>query len=197
MTERAIRILLPLRARARVIETPEGELVVELPELVLPAPLPGPTPVPAPSPGPVGPPPIAPEKNWLKLYPVTGRLGDDRSAWGAGPHSGVDWGAPCGRPIYALKPLTIVREGLATDGKTGIFAAFRYDDGVFGLVAHLSTTVVDRGQRLNVGDQIGTVGTTGASSGCHIHYELHDHDGSWGTLRGVIDPLSYHRDLIA
>jgi murein DD-endopeptidase MepM/ murein hydrolase activator NlpD len=197
VSERDLRIFLPLRARAKVVETPEGGLEITFPELSIPPPSSQPVTPSAPSPSAPAAATLAPDQNWLKLYPVTGTVGDDRSAYGAGPHSGVDWGAPCGAPVHAPRGGVVLREGIATDGLTGIFVQVRYDDGVVATWAHLADTVVDVGQRVAVGTLLGHAGMTGAATGCHIHYELHDHDGDLGTLLGVIDPLAYDAALLA
>lgn len=175
-------LLLPLRTRPASPILPDE--VLTLPEVSLVGAI-------------AAPPPLLPAELNPFTYPTTGRLGDDRSSLGLPPHSGVDFGAPCGAPVGALRSGVVIREGFASDPFTGIFAYVRYDDGVYALWAHLSNTVVSAGDRVSPSSVIGHVGQTGTAIGCHIHLELHDEEGHIGSLDHVIDPLVYFADLRA
>ncbi|RRJ87469.1 M23 family metallopeptidase [Gulosibacter macacae] len=88
-------------------------------------------------------------------------------------HRGTDFtvaGGTCGAPLYAVSSGTIAAAGWSgTYGNTidldgSGSTTFRY--------AHLETMLVSPGQFVNSGDIIGYAGTTGASTGCHLHFEV-------------------------
>ncbi|WP_291783433.1 M23 family metallopeptidase [Cecembia sp.] len=86
-------------------------------------------------------------------------------------HQGVDFAAPKGTPIYATG------DGVVTVVKTifGGYGKYVEIDHGFGFVtryAHMNDFAVKRGQKVKRGDQIGTVGNTGSSTGPHVHYEV-------------------------
>lgn len=85
-------------------------------------------------------------------------------------HKGVDFAAPRGTPIYA------VADGLVTfagkQGGYGNIVEIRHVDGLVTRYAHNSRNVVTEGQRVRQGQKIATVGSTGASTGPHVHFEV-------------------------
>lgn len=86
-------------------------------------------------------------------------------------HYGMDFTSPTGTPIYATGQGEVTR---ADNKATGYGNHIRIDHG-FGYVtlyAHLSKYNVKLGQRVNRGDIIGYVGSTGRSQGPHLHYEV-------------------------
>jgi murein DD-endopeptidase MepM/ murein hydrolase activator NlpD len=99
-------------------------------------------------------------------------------------HTGVDMGADLGTPVLAAGPGEIIWAGYGLyRGSTdltdpyGLAIAIRHDfgykDGVlFTIYAHLKTVDVWPGQRVQLGEKIGTVGNTGHSSGPHLHFEV-------------------------
>jgi murein DD-endopeptidase MepM/ murein hydrolase activator NlpD len=104
---------------------------------------------------------------------------------GAGYHKGIDidgfgsWGAP----IAAAASGTVV---LATwdDWGLGYHVIIDHGDGSRTVYAHLSEIWVAQGQYVNQGDSVGALGSTGYSTGPHLHFEL------W--IGGVpVDPLAY------
>ena len=89
-------------------------------------------------------------------------------------HTGVDIAAPKGTPIYATGDGTVTVAARNAAGYSGYGVVCRVDHG-FGyetLYAHLDDLAVKKGQEVRRGDTIGYVGTTGASSGYHLHYEV-------------------------
>jgi murein DD-endopeptidase MepM/ murein hydrolase activator NlpD len=99
---------------------------------------------------------------------------------GARFHTGVDFPAPSGTPVLAARSgvVTITRwvEGY------GNMVAIRHKLGMSTVYAHLSAFLVHEGERVAVGQPIGRVGSTGESSGPHLHFEVR--------VRGApIDPL--------
>lgn len=85
-------------------------------------------------------------------------------------HKGVDYGVPTGTPIWSVGEGKVLRAGL--NGGYGKFIEIRHANGWMSRYAHLSRIQVKRGQRVKQKDIIGAVGSTGMSTGPHLHYEL-------------------------
>ena len=85
-------------------------------------------------------------------------------------HKGIDLAAPSGTPVYASMDGTAYVKYDA-DGY-GKWIQIIHKDGTETRYAHLHTTNVADGGTLKAGDMIGTVGSTGASTGAHLHYEI-------------------------
>ncbi|MBY6046755.1 peptidoglycan DD-metalloendopeptidase family protein [Vannielia litorea] len=95
-------------------------------------------------------------------------------------HKGVDWAAPTGTPIYAAFDGTVSYTG--PGGGYGNLLKITHAGGMETRYAHLSKFGSQPGQRVSAGDVVGYVGTTGRSTGPHLHFELY--------LGGTaIDPL--------
>ena len=82
-------------------------------------------------------------------------------------HDGIDIGAPCGQPVYALGPGTITRAG--RHGGYGLQVEIVHQSGVRTSYAHLSAILVKPDQTVRKNQAIGKVGRTGRSTGCHVH----------------------------
>jgi murein DD-endopeptidase MepM/ murein hydrolase activator NlpD len=85
-------------------------------------------------------------------------------------HSGVDIDGACGQPIYAAEDGTVVQA--AYDSGYGNATIVDHGDGVATLYAHQTSFAVSSGQQVSRGETIGYVGTTGLSTGCHLHFEV-------------------------
>lgn len=85
-------------------------------------------------------------------------------------HSGVDLAAPTGSDVYSCKAGTVVRTGFNTT--YGNYIEIQHYNGMTSFYAHLSKILVEKGQKVDTGAVIGKVGTTGASTGPHLHFEL-------------------------
>ncbi len=87
-------------------------------------------------------------------------------------HQGVDFGAPKGTPIYAAGRGVVEEAG--PHGAYGNYIRIRHNTEIATAYAHLSRFAKDtrRGGRVDQGDVIGYVGTTGRSTGAHLHYEV-------------------------
>lgn len=83
-------------------------------------------------------------------------------------HDGVDFAAPCGRPVPVTAGGVVTRSGAA--GGFGTYVEVKHGDGVSTGYAHLSARSVRVGDRVRAGDVIGRIGSTGHSTGCHLHY---------------------------
>jgi murein DD-endopeptidase MepM/ murein hydrolase activator NlpD len=86
-------------------------------------------------------------------------------------HAGIDLATPCGRGVYAARDGLVSYSGWL--GTFGNFIRLSHDDGITTGYAHLQngSLFVQMGQRVQTGQLIGLIGTTGASTGCHLHYE--------------------------
>jgi len=85
-------------------------------------------------------------------------------------HSGTDIAAPCGQPVFAATGGTVIDSGY--QGSYGKWALIDHGDGVKTGYAHNGTLLVEAGQTVAAGEVIALVGNTGASSGCHVHFEI-------------------------
>ena len=101
-------------------------------------------------------------------------------------HTGIDVSAPKGTPIYAAKSGVVTTSKLGS-GSYGEHVVLSHSDGTSTLYAHMSARNVTQGQTVKQGAVIGYVGTTGRSTGNHLHFEVRVH----GDRR---DPLSYFKD---
>ena len=85
-------------------------------------------------------------------------------------HTGIDIGAAYGSKIVAAKSGTVVT---ATSNRAyGNYVVINHGGGVCTLYAHQSALAVSAGQHVNEGDLIGYVGSTGYSTGPHLHFEV-------------------------
>ena len=85
-------------------------------------------------------------------------------------HSGIDLAAPAGTPVVATAD-GIVGEA-AWNGGYGLYVAIAHAGGMQTRYGHLSQLAVSAGQAVTAGQLIGYVGSTGRSTGPHLHYEL-------------------------
>ena len=96
-------------------------------------------------------------------------------------HYGVDIGAPQGTPIYAVRPGVVEFAGYG--GGAGNFVKIRHDSGYTTRYLHMvDLPSVSSGQMVRKGQVIGYVGSTGWSTGPHLHFEMYENGQ-------VIDPL--------
>ena len=85
-------------------------------------------------------------------------------------HNGVDFAAPRGTPIYATGEGVVTFSGRQSG--YGIVVKIRHAFGFETVYAHLSKSRVTVGQRVERGDRIADMGSTGRSTGSHLHYEI-------------------------
>ncbi|MEU9984458.1 LysM peptidoglycan-binding domain-containing M23 family metallopeptidase [Streptomyces sp. NPDC050856] len=109
------------------------------------------------------------------------------SMWSSGYHTGVDFAAPSGSTVKAVGPGTVVSAGWS--GAYGNEVVIQHSDGNYSQYAHLSSLSVSAGQTVTGGQQIGLSGSTGNSSGPHLHFEIRTGPG-YGS---DIDPVAYLR----
>lgn len=99
-------------------------------------------------------------------------------------HEGMDFTAKIGTPIYATGDGVVARADNTASG-FGNHIVIRHGFGYETLYGHLSKYKCRAGQRVNRGDIIGYVGSTGRSEGPHLHYEVHKNGK-------VVNPLNFY-----
>lgn len=99
-------------------------------------------------------------------------------------HSGMDFRAPTGMPAKVTAPGVVVKAGW--NGGYGRMVEVDHGNGFATRYGHLSKINVTVGKRLNAGDVVGKTGSSGRSTGPHLHYEIR-HNGE------AIDPLRFLR----
>ncbi|MCB1845313.1 MAG: peptidoglycan DD-metalloendopeptidase family protein [Halioglobus sp.] len=102
------------------------------------------------------------------------------------PHRGTDYAAPTGTPVYAAGDGRVIRAGYTRANGNYIF--IQHGDQYVTRYLHLHKRKVREGQRVKQSQVIGTVGSTGAATGPHLHYEF--------LVNGVHrDPRTIHKQL--
>ncbi len=89
-------------------------------------------------------------------------------------HAGTDLAGGCGIPIYAARGGQVVYAGW--NGGYGNFILINHGDGISTGYAHIATgkTFVRYGEQVSTGTHIANVGSTGGSTGCHLHFEVRE-----------------------
>jgi len=108
----------------------------------------------------------------LKNYHITSSYGvrSDPFTGKKGMHKGMDMGAKNGDSVYATAGGTVVRASV--NGLYGNMVEIQHKLGFKTRYAHLGKILVQQGDEVDVGDVIGEVGSTGRSTGPHLHYEI-------------------------
>ncbi|HET8568859.1 MAG TPA: M23 family metallopeptidase [Candidatus Limnocylindria bacterium] len=99
-----------------------------------------------------------------------------------GGHTGVDIAAPYGSPIVATDAGTVTAVGWRGSG--GLSICVHHDWGLETCAYHAASATVEVGERVAAGQTIGTVGSSGVSSGPHVHWEAR-------TNGVLVDPMTY------
>ena len=111
-----------------------------------------------------------------RTHPITGKPNN---------HTGIDIPAPKGTPILAAKSGVV---SISTKNRSyGNYVVVSHSDGTSTLYAHMNSRNVKEGQTVKQGDVLGYVGTTGSSTGNHLHFEIRVN----GTR---VDPVNYFKD---
>ncbi|OGN09133.1 MAG: hypothetical protein A3C64_02830 [Candidatus Yanofskybacteria bacterium RIFCSPHIGHO2_02_FULL_41_12] len=96
--------------------------------------------------------------------------------------NGIDVAKACGTPIYAAAAGTVaIADSVGWNGGFGKVIKITHNGGIETVYAHNSKILVEAGQNVQGGQQIALMGTTGRSTGCHLHFEVH----------GAQNPLAY------
>lgn len=117
------------------------------------------------------------------IWPSSGILSSGYGwRWGR-MHRGIDIAGPIGTPIVAAAPGVVSYAGW-NDGGYGNLVEIEHPDGSLTLYAHNDRILVNEGQKVAQGDQIAEMGTTGRSTGPHLHFEIHP------SGQGAINPMA-------
>jgi murein DD-endopeptidase MepM/ murein hydrolase activator NlpD len=116
-----------------------------------------------------------------RIHPVTGKPSN---------HTGIDIPAPSGTPIYAAKSGVVSTSvyGSGSSWSYGNYVVISHSDGTSTLYAHMSKRAVSEGQTVKQGAVIGYVGTTGRSTGNHLHFEVRVNGNR-------TDPINYFKSM--
>ncbi|MEU9486244.1 M23 family metallopeptidase [Streptomyces decoyicus] len=107
--------------------------------------------------------------------------------WSSGSHTGIDFHAASGTSVHAVGSGTVVEAGWG--GAYGNNIVIKMNDGTYTQYGHLSSLGVSVGQRVTPGQQIGLSGSTGNTTGPHLHFEART-GADYGS---DIDPVAYLR----
>lgn len=120
-------------------------------------------------------------------YPITSGFGYRGSLFGLGTfHNGIDYGAPCGTPVRAIGAGVVTQTQYHYSGALIVYINHGLVNGksAQSWYVHLQGFAVHAGQHVEAGQVVGYVGSTGWSTGCHLHLTL--------TLDGTaVDPGPY------
>ncbi|WP_406836227.1 transglycosylase family protein [Streptomyces sp. AHU1] len=109
------------------------------------------------------------------------------SHWSKGYHTGVDFPVPTGTSVAAVAAGHVLSSGWG--GSFGYQVVIRHADGRYTQYGHLSAISVKAGQSVVAGQRIGRSGSTGNSTGPHLHFEVRSGPG----FGSDIDPVAYLR----
>lgn len=103
------------------------------------------------------------------IRPIAG----GRKTQGLHGYNGVDLGAPFGTPVYAAADGTaIISRAYGWNGGYGQYIVISHNNGTQTLYAHLSNIIIPEGSSTEQGQIVGYVGSTGRSTGPHLHFEV-------------------------
>lgn len=127
---------------------------------------------------------FTPTKNyWVSSY-FGGRVDPFTGKWDYS-HNGVDLAAPKNTPIYATRAGLVTFAGYQ-DGGAGNYIWINHGDDYRTIYMHMTRYIVSMGQHVEAGEVVGYVGTTGRSTGYHLHFGIYN-----ATLKIYVDPLDY------
>jgi murein DD-endopeptidase MepM/ murein hydrolase activator NlpD len=117
-------------------------------------------------------PPAKYTKPWVapvETYVLSAGFGSGGDRW-VNRHTGQDFAVPIGTPVRAVGAGRVV--SVSCGGAFGIEIVIQHPGGYYTQYAHLAAVTVDQGQRVDTGQWIGQSGTTGNSTGPHLHFEV-------------------------
>jgi murein DD-endopeptidase MepM/ murein hydrolase activator NlpD len=130
---------------------------------------------------------VRPAHGWISSwFGVRGSICSSGGCTASG-HRGIDFANPCGSPIYAAASGTVIFAGYS--GAWGNYIQVRHSDGTVTGYAHIISGGynVGYGDYVRAGQTIAYIGSTGASTGCHLHFEVYR-----GGIR--VDPAPFLRN---
>ncbi len=129
-------------------------------------------------------------KAWVApvaTYDLSAGYGSGGERW-ASQHTGQDFAVPIGTPVRAVGAGRVVK--VSCGGAFGIEIVVEHADGYYTQYAHLAAVTVDQGDRVAAGQWIGQAGTTGNSTGPHLHFEVR----VTPELGSGVDPVPWLRE---
>jgi murein DD-endopeptidase MepM/ murein hydrolase activator NlpD len=131
--------------------------------------------------------PEAKKPDWVSPMPRSGITSCFGPRWGTF-HAGIDFAADAGEPIQSVGAGEVIGAGWIYSGY-GISVVVDHGNGYLTHYAHMQKEAVSVGQKVNAGDVLGYEGTTGDSTGPHLHFEVHQ-----GSMWNQINPAPWLRD---
>lgn len=134
------------------------------------------------------------------MHPVTSRRISSPYGWRSNPtgagnqiHIGQDYPISCGSPVYASEAGTVTVSGWA--GHSGMRVTISHGNNVQTGYSHNSKLIVKVGDQVKQGQLIALSGTTGNSTGCHVHFEVIV-DGRWHDPRNYLPIIPGQRQAM-
>ncbi|MFD3498644.1 M23 family metallopeptidase [Streptomyces sp. NPDC058676] len=126
----------------------------------------------------------------VETYELSAGFGSGGARW-ANRHTGQDFAVPIGTPVRAVGAGRVVK--VSCGGPFGIEVVVQHADGYYTQYAHLAAVAVDQGEQVGTGQWVGQSGTSGNSTGPHLHFEVRVTSqtgsavdpGPWLSSRGV------------
>ncbi len=113
--------------------------------------------------------------NGYYMRPASGKISSLFGPRQGSYHYGIDFAAPTGTPIVAAASGTVVKTSCGSG--YGICLIIQHNNGTQTLYAHASNLFVSAGQKVKQGEKIAAVGSTGRSTGAHLHFEIIESNG--------------------
>ena len=123
-----------------------------------------------------------PTSNFVVTSGFGGRV--DPTGFSGNHHDGIDLAGPAGTPIVAARAGEVV--SAYYDGSGGNLVIIKHDNGYYTYYMHMSQTYVSAGQQVSAGTGLGAMGTTGNSTGVHLHFGI-----STGLWSGFMNPAPF------
>lgn len=108
-------------------------------------------------------------------YRLSAKFNQRGRHWSSGRHTGLDFAAPRSTRVDAVANGKIAFAGYA--GAYGKAVIVKHTDGKRSLYAHLNKITTKKGKKVSAGQKIGKVGSTGNSTGPHLHFEVRSKSG--------------------
>ncbi len=106
--------------------------------------------------------------------------------WEGGRHTGIDIRAPRGTKIRTVMDGEVIKTGYARG--YGRLVTIKHADGSEAIYAHMTKILAKKGQQVAIGDVIGLVGSTGNSTGNHVHFEVRS------AREKLLDPVAWLKE---
>lgn len=120
-----------------------------------------------------------------RTHPITGERGK--------MHNGMDIGVPTGTPIYAVADATVEVADTKGASNAGKYVKLSHGSGIATRYLHMSEVYVKVGETVKQGQLIGLVGSTGGSTGPHLHFELMKNEEKIDPYNIIVRPDSYSK----